>query len=344
MRLPKGQEVLGWRTNSWLFRYDYSTAKVFVVDSEFAAQAVASRHLCGKEKQDLFRGAVADAWRHCGVFAMGRDWPAHRITECVILRGADHARPENPGELVGRRMTRTAIRMHRAEVSPGNWAATIVEGESENTNLFFQSRDVVIWDGCSASGSTLKSILGLLKTKNPLFRRALIVCPFMGDIALERVADQTRELGVRLSVLCFGVYRVAPIGWQGKTETDIYIPPNEIVDPSRTLAVPQRQREACHKLYQPREVSLGGVSINNDGFCLVGDVGESMAAAHENDAVTIAQLKEQYRYVRNTIQSWPEFCQSSVPGKLFATEAKLRRKIATLGGDEEVETQFIASS
>ncbi|MBI5221999.1 MAG: hypothetical protein HY980_00675 [Candidatus Magasanikbacteria bacterium] len=298
-----------------LFRYRYSTTDVFVADTELAAKAVCSRHLCGTEKQQLFRQAVGDVWQHCGSHILGNDWPGE-IVECVILRGADHVRPENPGALIGRQMARTAIRLHRSEVSPGNWAARVVEGESENTKLLFRSNKVVVWDGCSASGSTLKSILWLLRQKNPTISRVLIVCPFMGGLALRRAADQARELAICLSVLCFGVYRVAPIGWEDKTETDIYIPSDSIIGPSHTLAIPERQVNAHREFYQPREVSLEGVNINDDGFCLVGDVGQSMAAVGRDGAVMVAQMREQLEYVLSTMRAWPVFCQSKIPVEL----------------------------
>ena len=190
------------------------------------------------------------------------------------------------------------------------------------------SKNVLVWDGCSASGSTLKAILWLLKKANRAFARALIVCPFMGGLALRRAADLARELNIRLSVLCFGVYRVAPIGWEGKTETDIYIPPDSVIGPSHTLAVPERQIQVHRKFYRPREVSTEGVHINDDGFCLVGDVGQSMAAVGEDDAVTVAQREEQLDYVLSTITAWPVFCQSEIPAELYETKRELEALIA----------------
>lgn len=308
----------------------YSTTHVFVVDSRLAAQAVASRHLCGTEKRKLFRAAVADAWKHNGDYILGNDWP-EPLVECVILRGADHVRPSHPGQLIGRTITRTAIRLHRSEVSPGNWAAVIVQGESENTDALFASRQVILWDGCSASGCTLKAAIWLLRQNRPDLASVLIVCPFMGGLALRRVAEQARELNIHLTVLCFGVYRVAPVGWLNKTETDIYIPLSDaVIDQSHSLAIPERQRRAYRALYQPREISSTGVANSDDGFCLVGDVGESMAAASEDGAATLAKLEEQLRYVDETIDSWPIFCQNPIPAKLRQAGEDLKKKIAAL--------------
>lgn len=326
------EEVVSWKPAgdqpaNRLFYYRHFTTDVFVTDTELAAMAVSSRHLCGTEKQQLFRQAVGDAWQNCGNYVLGGDWPCE-VVECVILRGADHVRPESPGALINRPMVRTAIRLHRSEVSFGTWAAKVVSGESEGEEALNASNCVLIWDGCSASGSTLRAILWLLKKTNSSFARALIVCPFMGGLALDRVAKLAKELKIHLSVLCFGVYRVAPIGWENKTETDIYIPPDSIIIPSHTLAVPERQARAYREFYQPREVSLENVSISDDGFCLVGDVGQSMAAAGEESVVTVAQRREQLEYVLSAIGAWPVFCQSAIPIELRVARQKLEAQIA----------------
>lgn len=326
------EEVVSWKPAEGqpanrLFHYRHFTTDVFVTDTELAARAVNSRHLCGTGKQQLFRRAVGDAWQHCGDYVLDNDWP-REVVECVILRGADHVRPENPGALINRSMVRTAIRLHRSEVSFGTWAARVVSGESEGEGVLYASSHILIWDGCSASGSTLRAILWLLKKTNSSFARALIVCPFMGGLALDRVAKLAKELKIQLSVLCFGVYRVAPIGWENKTETDIYIPPDSVIGPSHTLAVPERQVLAYREFYQPREVSLTEVSINDDGFCLVGDVGQSMAAAGEESAVTVAQRREQLEYVLSTMNAWPVFCQSGIPSELCEAERELKALIA----------------
>ncbi|MFH1098617.1 MAG: hypothetical protein V1723_01710 [Candidatus Uhrbacteria bacterium] len=300
-----------------LFVHQFDTTSVFVADTVLAAEAVASRHLCGREKQILFRDAVADIWRQAGSAVLG-DWSGD-VVECVVLRGADHVRPENPADLIGRKMVRTAIRLHRREVSPGNWAAEIVKGEGENENVLFAAEQVVVWEGCSASGSTLTALLHLLKHQNGL-GRVLVICPFMGGFALRQMEDLARALKIQLTVLCFGVYRVAPQGWENKTWTDIYIPSDRAIDDSRSLAIPSRQRRAYRLAYRPREIISGEgisgeVSWDDDGFCLVGDVGESMGSP-----------EEQLQYVRDTIRAWPVFCGTPVPDDLARTRARLEEE------------------
>jgi|GEM_PF-4210216 len=317
MLLTEGQVVRLWEDTDGgearLFRRTFRDTPVFIADTAMAVRAVTSRHQFGGDKQRLFREATADMLLHAWP-VVGRDWPDGPVVETVIMRGADHVRPHDPGALMGRSTIRTAIRLQRFEASPGNWTARWDEGSglNENLNALFAAPAVVVWDGCSASGSTQKGLLWLLKQRNPHLSRVLVICPFMGGLALRRVAEQGEEIGVHIEVLAFGVYRVAPIGWGGKTETDIYIPPDPVLVGSQSMAVPLRQREAYRRFYQPRTLNTDGSAGGDDGMCLVGDVGESMGSPQEQRA-----------YVRSTIESWPIFCEAAIPDSLIHAQREL---------------------
>jgi hypothetical protein len=309
-RMEFKRVVVSWGGGDKLLEYVYGETNVFVTDSALAAEAVASRHLCGQPKERLFRKATADMWQHCSRMVLGDDW-IDPITECLILRGAKHVRPENPGELIGRPMVRTAIRLHRWEASPRYWVAAQQKDEEEkNSERLYQSKEVVVWDGCSASGSTLIALLGLLK-KNDLspLCRILLICPFMGGLALRRVAARAKELRIQLAILCFGVYWVAPIGQGRESETDICIPSDDRIETTHSLAIPYGQIKAHRALFQP----VG------DGPCLVGDMGESMGGE-----------KEKLGYVGKAIQDWQKFCQTPVPRELLNAKEELEAAVAQL--------------
>lgn len=283
-----------WLNN--LRQYDYQGATILVADTALAAEVVASRFLFGEAKKDLFRRAVSEILVNASEFLF-RGW--QEVTECVILRGADHVRPPNMSELIKRRAIRTAPRFKRKEISPGNWTAELFEKDSENLNGLFRADNVLIEDGCGASGSTGVAALWLLKIKNPKFDAATFLCPIMGDIALEKIVAQARRLRVRLTIVCFGVYKVMSIGWKGKADTDIIIPNDEQeIACSNILAIPARQFSAYHDLYQPDGIR---------GPCIVGDVGESMSD----------DPQEVERYVSMTIEEWGEFCDTPVPESLL---------------------------
>lgn len=280
-----------------LRQYDYQGTTILVADTALAAQVAASRFLFGEAKKELFRHAMSDLLVNTLEFLF-LGWP--EVTECVILRGADHMRPPNMSKLLRRKVVRTAPRFKRKEISPGNWTAELFEADSENLDSLFHANRVLIEDGCGAGGSTGVAALWLLKTKNPKFDAATFLCPVMGDTALEKIAAQARRLGIRLTVVCFGVYKVMSIGWKGKTDTDIIIPNDEAeIIGSNILAIPNRQFSAYHALYQPD---------GNRGPCIVGDVGESMSD----------DPQEVERYVRMTIEEWREFCETPVPESLLA--------------------------
>lgn len=284
-----------WLNN--LRQYNYQGATVLVGDTALAAQVVASRFLFGEAKKELFRHAMSDLLAHTSEFLF-LGWP--EVTECVILRGADHVRPPNMSELLRRKTVRTAPRFKRKEISPGNWTAELFVKESENLDSLFRANRVLIEDGCGAGGSTGVATLWLLKTKNPGFAEATFLCPIMGDIALEKIVAQARRLNIRLTIVCFGVYKVMSIGWKGKTDTDIIIPNDETeIVGSNILAIPARQILAYDTLYQPD----GG-----RGPCIVGDVGESMSD----------DPQEVERYIRMTVEEWREFCETPVPESLLA--------------------------
>lgn len=284
-----------------LYRFRYRGTTVLVCDSVLAAEVAASRGLFGEAKKELFRRAVADLLRHT------RDvlfWKWSEVIECVILRGADHVRPLNMSELLRRQAVRTAPRFKRECNAQGGWTAYLHEDESENLAWLFRANQVLIEDGCGAGGSTGVGTLRTLKERNPNFVEATFLCPIMGDLALERTVAEAERLGVKLTVVCFGVYHVLPVGWRGKTDTDIIIPEDdqEIVS-SDILAVPRRQIEAYRALYQPK---------NGRGPCIVGDVGESMS----DDPAEVGQ------YIQMTTEEWREFCGTPVPESLLAAVSR----------------------
>ncbi len=297
-----------WLDNLWSF--DYQGTTVLVCDTEPAAQMAASRHLFGDVKTEFFRGTSADALGHISDYVF-LGWP--QVTECVILRGADHVRPTNVAKVIGRPTIRTAPRFKRREISPGNWTAELIRSDSENLAVLFRANKVLGEDGCSASGSTGVAFLWLLKTQNPQLSSVTFFCPIMGDIALERMALQARRLDIHLTVVCFGVYKVLPIGWKEKTETDIIIPNDDAeILRSNILAIPPRQIVAYRTAYKPN---------GKRGPCIVGDVGES----------TSNERSELLGYVDTTIAELGEFCNISIPDELIQGQSDLRGQLSAFG-------------
>jgi len=288
-----------WLDNLWQF--DYRGTTVLVGDTALAAEVAASRFWFGDAKKELFRKAVSDLLNHTAEFLFC-GWP--EVVECVILRGADHVRPSNMSELIRRKAIRTAPRFKRKDDAQGVWTANLYEEESENLGQLFRANRVLIEDGCGAGGSTGVGVLRLLKSRNPNFTMATFLCPIMGDIALKRTVAEADRLNVKLTVVCFGVYRVLPVGWNGKTDTDIIIPVDDgEIASSDILAIPDRQIRAYHSLYQPK---------NGRGPCLVGDVGESMS----DDSKEVAS------YVQMTVEEWREFCGTPVPDSLLTAASR----------------------
>jgi len=134
----------------------------------------------------------------------------------------------------------------------------------------------------------------------------------MGDIALERMALQAQRMNIQLTVICFGVYKVLPIGWKGKTETDIIIPnSNEEILQSEILAIPHRQIQAYRQAYKPKV---------DRGPCIVGDVGES----------TSKEVCELLGYFSTTIEELGGFSDMPIPQDLTDGYTELEQQYSAL--------------
>jgi len=286
-------------------KYKYGPRLSFyVADTIKAAEVVASRHLSGEEKKTLLRGAVEDALDLAQplLFSWGR--VGQKKVECVILRGADHVRPVDPGQVIGP-LERTALRMSREEIGPRQWKAIMLPGTLENGKALFSAEHLIVWDGCSASVSTLQGLSEILKQRNQHLISLTIVCPIMSDLAPERLSEVAERLGININVLCFGLYHVERYGWHGKTETDLVVPSDKILHSNPLVKIPKRQIMAYRNSY--------GIKPNKRGPCIVGDISQSMS----DDRQDVLE------YIVSTIEEWTEFCNIPVPGYLLVSLAKL---------------------
>ena len=270
---------------------------ILVADITLAAkEVIVRRHRFGPDKQQMFRRATARALDLLSdVFKLAHYWGRDGVAEYIIYRGANRVRPEDVAGILSCKVERTGQRWHRVPDGNGSWFAEPLASTEENLCALKHRRSVLVWDGCSASGSTLVGLIRWMRVNNPQIDNMVIFCPIMGDIAYRRACEAARKFNMKLTIVCLGIYKVLPVGWKGTLETDIVIPADHTAG---DLLIPARQKESYESFYQPNH--------EQDRICCVGDVGSSM------DPSEIAQ------YVAETIKCWPQQCNAPIPQALLS--------------------------
>lgn len=238
------------------------SVRVYIPTHPSAVALATSRDVVGEEKIDLYQDTLARTLAFCWPDVareegIGGAWPL-----VSMRRGGEWIRSKNIGSMMGQPILDVGLKAQRFRDNVGRWQVQIDEANSSRLELLDNARTIGLLDECAASGATLSGTFLRLKERVPSCEKWVVICPFVGDIALRRLF----ELDMPITVFTFGIFKTMPIGWE-ETETDIVIPFDDELD-NEFVRIPDEIWNACDRVYG---------CLNGRTMCLAGNASWTMS-------------------------------------------------------------------